>query len=290
MREKRSKGKQFKKTILAATMIIGASTMIFQGLTQAAAAAEYNKTDTIPTSYVNVDASSSKELPEGYEKANYSIKWIKPYYENIENKTPSEKDLTKEEAAELAAQYLWQAYGVNLEGQTIEMHWRDDGLPMWDAQVKMEGQDYHDGYRVDGYSVRIDSVTGDLLHVYMNRTLEEKVNADSIDKDESKYEPTAKELAEKYDVVHGDIEAINCVGQAYDSIEGDVLISFKIQGKNGEVAFITFSQYDGVLEQIEYNDHYKFNLLMSEKSREEMKAESEARSAQRAAAAANGSN
>ncbi len=38
MRTNRSQGKHVKKSVLAAAMIIGASTMMFQGFTQVAAA------------------------------------------------------------------------------------------------------------------------------------------------------------------------------------------------------------------------------------------------------------
>lgn len=247
--------------------------------TQTVAAAEYNKTNTVPTSYVNADVLFKTELPEGYERANYTVKLNGlPYYEN---KTPTEKDMTKEAAAELVAQYLWQVYEANLEGQTIILgyHIPTDNTPrpMWTAEVEMEGRDYRDGYRVDGYGAWIDSVTGDLLHIYMNRTLEEKVKVGSMtspDEDPSKYEPAAEKLAEKYNVVHGDIESINYTGQGFriptnpPGIYGDPTISFEIHGKNGEVAHMSFSRYDEVLEDITYNGQYKYTLLRVEEQRQ----------------------
>jgi len=202
MKENRSEEKHLKKTFLAAAMIIGASTMVFQGFTQVAAAAEYNKTNTIPTSYASyTDVSSKTALPEGYKKANYTVGSIDlPYYAN---KTPKKKDLTKEAAAELAAQYLWQMYGADMEGQTIEMGYDmaadNTPRPRWTADVKMKGLDYNEGYRVDSYEVVMDSVTGELFNIGMGRTLEAKVKAaPDASLDESKYEAVAKKLAEKY--------------------------------------------------------------------------------------------
>ncbi len=298
MKENRSEGKHFKKTIIAAAMIIGASTMIFQGFTQVVAAAEYNKMNTIPTSYANsADVSSKTALPEGYKKANYTVGDSDlPYYEN---KTPSEKDLTKEAAAELVAQHLWQVYGADLEGQTIKMGYDtatdNTPRPMWIADVEMKNQDYHDGYRAEGYSVWLDSVTGDLLSIGMNRTLKEKVKAGpDASLDESKYEAVAKKLAEKYNIVHGDIESMNCTGQGASfstnviGTYGDPDISFEIHGKNGEVALLSISRYDEVLKGIMYNGQYKYDLLRIKKLEEEMEKETQAKAkADQKAATAN---
>lgn len=297
---KRLEEKLFKRTVLAAVTIIGTGTILFQGLTQAVVAAEYNKTNTIPTSYVNVDVSFQTELPEGYKKANYAVKLNDLQY--YENNTPTEKDMTKEDAAELAAQYLWQVYGANLEGQTIVMGYTNttsDNIPrpMWVAEVEIKSQDYHDGYRVDGYGAWIDSVTGELLHIYINRTLEEKIEVGSIttpDEDPGKYESTAKKLAEKYNVVHGEIESIKYVGQGCTTtnppdIYGDPNISFEIHGKNGEIAHMSFSRYDEVLLGITYNGQYKYTLLRAEDHRQKAQ-EARDRSAQRAADAASGNN
>lgn len=296
MKENRSEEKHIKKTILAAAMIIGASTMMFQGFTQVAAAAEYNKTNTIPTSYVSsTDVSSKTALPEGYKKANYTVGSIDlPYYEN---KTPSEKDLTKEAAAELTAQYLWQVYGADMEGQTIEMGYDtatdNTPRPMWTADVKMKGQDHQDGYRVDGYSVWLDSVTGDLLNIGMNRTLETQVKAGpDASLDESKYEAAAKKLADKYNIVHSDIESMNCTGQGASfstnaiGAYGDPEISFEIHGKNGEVALMSISRYDEVLKGIMYNGQYKYDLLRIEEMEKE--AQTKAKADQKAATPTSG--
>lgn len=271
MKENRSEGKYLKNTILAAAVIIGASTMMFQGFTQAVAASVYNQTNTIPTSYVNrTDVSSKTVLPEGYKKANYTVQMSDlPYYAE---KVPTEKDMTKEAAAELTAQYLWQVYGADMEDQVIEMGYNtateNTPRPMWTADIAMKGEGYHDGYRVDRYSVWLDSVTGDLLSLGMGRSLEAKVNpGPDASLDKSKYEAAAKKLAEKYNIVHSDIESMNCTGQGASfptnviGAYGDPEISFEIHGKNGEVALMSISRYDEVLKGIMYNGQYKYDLL-----------------------------
>lgn len=277
------KEKGFKKEILYAAVIIGATTLAFQGLTQAAAAAEYKKTNVIPTKYAdytNVTSKASQEnLPEGYKKANYAVGTINlPYYKN---KKPTEKDMTKEDAAELAAQYLYQIYGVNLEGQTLETGYgpATDTIsrPTWTVDIKMKNQDYHDGYRVDDYEVIIDSVTGELFNIGMDRTLKAKVNAvPDASIDESKFEAAAKKLAEKYNIVHSRIKSINCTGQGAsfpsNVIEayGDPDISFEVHGENDEIALITISRYDKVLMGISYNAEYKASLENDQKHEKEL--------------------
>ena len=285
MKENGLDRKHFKKTILPAALIIGAITMIFQGFTMAATAAEYNKTNTIPTSYVNTtDGLSKTSLPEGYKKTNYMVKLNDlPYYKK---NTPMKKDMTKEAAAELAAQYLWQVYGANMKGQTIEMGYNtatdNTPRPTWTADVEVMGQNYQHGYRVDGYSVWLDSVTGDLLSIGLDRTLEAKVKAGpDVALDKSKYEAVAKNLAEKYNIVHSDIESINCTGQGADfstntiGTYGDPDVSFEIHGKNGEVALMTISRYDEVLKGIMYNGQYKYDLLRFEKMEKESQAKAQ---------------
>lgn len=269
MKTSKRNGNALKKTMLAAALIIGTSTMVFQGMTQAAAATVCNKTDSIPTRYANnLNLAAQLTVPEGYTKANYTVDSIDlPYYAN---KVPTKKDLTKKEAAELAAQYLWQIYGVNLEGQTIEMGYdtvtENTPRPTWTADVNMKNQTFHNGYRADGYEVEIDSVTGEMLGIDMNRTLQAKVKAGpDYSIDESKYEAAAKKIAEKYNIVHSDIQSMSCTGQGASfssnavGTYGDPDISFEVQGKNGEVALMTISRYDQVLAGIMFNGQYQYD-------------------------------
>lgn len=290
MKTNKQEGKNLKKTVMTATLIIGASTMMFQGLTQIAVAAVYDKKDTIPTSYV----ASAKDMfqmtaPEDYTKANYKVGTTNLEY--YKNNVPTEKDLTKEEAAELAAQYIWQVYGADLEGQTIEMGYDTNTdvnpHPKWNADVFVKGQDYHDGYSVKLYEVIIDSVTGELFSIGMERTLEARINAgpeSSIDESESgEFAVMAKELAKKYDIVHGDIESINCTGQgaSFPTNEigtyGDPTISYEIHGTNGEVAFISLSRYDKMLLHITFNGQAKYDLLWIKELDKKFQKESESR-------------
>lgn len=262
MKKNKLEERHLKKTVIAAALILGASTLISQGFIQVASASEYNKTEIIPTNYADsTNVTTQTTVPDGYTKANYTVGSIDLEY--YKDKVPTQKDLTKEEAAELSAQYLWQIYGANLEGQTIEMGYDTASdtrpRPEWTADVFMKNQDYHDGYRIKLYEVVIDSVTGEISGINMDRELKEKVEAgpdSSIDEDE--FKAVAKQYAQKYNIVHSDIESIICTGQgaSFPTNEigtyGDPDISFEFHGTNGEVAGITISRYDKILKGISF--------------------------------------
>lgn len=252
-------GKYVKKSVLAAAMIIGTSTMMFQGFTQVAAAAEYNKTNTIPTSYVSyMDQSSNtskSSLPEGYKKVNYTVKDIDLAY--YKNQTPTSKDMVKKDAAEIGAQVLWSVYGLNLEGQVIEMGYQPatDSIPRssWYADVLINGE--------RSYYFQVDSVTGELFGVGHSRMLDKNVSVAydaALAKNPQEYVTLAKETAEKLNVVHGAVVAAEYNGQGYAN--NDPTISFNIKGENGEVALMTLSRYDKALLGIGYSAEYKYTV------------------------------
>lgn len=270
MKTKKSESKYVKKSVLAAAMIIGASTMTFQGLTHIAAAAEYNKTNTVKTSYVSyMDKSSGvakNSLPEGYKKANYTVKDINLEY--YRKQTPTSKDMGKKDAAEIGAQALWSVYGLNLEGQVIEMGYQpaNDRIPRssWYADVLINGK--------LSYCFEIDSVTGELFSMCYGRTLNKNVSVAydaALANNPKEYEKLAKETAEKLNVVHGTVAAAEYNGQGYS--EDDPSISFNIKGENGEVALMTFSRYDKALLGVSYNAQYKYTLKEIQKLEQEDK-------------------
>ncbi len=250
------KRKGVGKTILAATAVIGASTFLSMGILQAATATEFKKTDTIPTVYANYEEDSSQavqsSVPNGYKKADYTIGDIELEY--YRSQTPTSKDMRVEEAAEIGAQALWEVFDVNLEGQVVEMGYQQatDGLPRsaWDAEVLMNGE--------LSFHFSVDSVTGELFSIdRASRTLDADVSVafdPALDKNPQEFVVLAKEMAEKYHVVDGTVNA-EYNGQGY--AENDPTISIDITGENGEIALMTFSRYDKELLGISYSASYK---------------------------------
>jgi len=264
MKVKGSEKKGFKQAVLAAAVITGASTLLFQGVILAATAAEFKKTDTIPTSYANYTAGSStvaqNSLPAGYKKAKYTIGAIDLEY--FRNQKPTSKDMTKEAAAEIGAQALWKVFGLSLEGQVIEMGYQQptESLPRssWYADVVIDGK--------RSYCFSVDSVTGELFDIARERTLDKKVSVafdPVLDKNPQEYLALAKQLVEKYNVVHGPVKSVAYNGQGYSN--NDPMISLDITGENGEIALMTFSRYDKALLGIGYNGSYKPTLEFHEK-------------------------
>jgi len=261
--------KHLKKSVLAAALLIGASTMLFQGLTQAATTAEYNKTNTVSTSY-NYKNQSSKavqiNLPKDCKKATYTVTNIDLEY--YKNQTPTKKDMTKEDAAEIGAQALRSIYGLNLNGQVIEMGYlqANDSIPRsrWYADVLINGKRC--------YSFEVDSVTGDLFSVCHSRTLDKNVSVAfdaALAKNPQEYTALAKKTAEKLNVVHGAVASAEYNGQGYAN--NDPTITINIKGKNGEVACIQFSRHDKALLAVSYNTEYQYTLKTLKKIEQETK-------------------
>lgn len=253
--------KSVKKTILTVTAVIGTSTLLFMGILQAIIAAEYKKTNTIPTNYVGYIRDSMKtvqnSMPQGYKKANYTVGAIEAEY--YRNQTPTSKDMNKEDAAEIGAQVLWGAFDASLEGQVIEMGYQQatDSLPRstWYAKVMIDGK--------SSYYFSVDSVTGELFSLGRGdgAPIDENVPAEydeALDKNPQEFVSLAKELAEKYNVINGEVKSVKYNGQGYSNNEPTIFID--ITGENGVIALLTFSRYGKELISIVYSGSYKPSL------------------------------
>ncbi|MEI3607528.1 hypothetical protein SPD48_17750 [Pseudogracilibacillus sp. SE30717A] len=256
--------KGFKKMIITTTVLIGASTLLSLGISQVITAAELKNTNIVPTNYANYTLDSNQtegvSLPKGYKHANYSVGDIDLEY--YRNQTPTSKDMSKEEAAEIGAQVLWDIFDVNLEKQVIEMGYEraSDSLPRstWYGEAIINGK--------LSYYFSVDSVTGEVFSIGRgDRTLDEDVSVEfdaELDKNPQEFVTVVKELAEKYNVVHGSVKLVDYNGQGYSN--NDPTISFDITGENGEIALMTLSRYDKELLGISYSASYKPFLEYSE--------------------------
>lgn len=272
MKANESERKSLKRTMLAGALVIGASTFVFQGFIGAATATELQKTNTVPTSYANHAFASSQaaknSLSDGYQKANYTVRDIALEY--FQNQTPTSADMPKEDAAEIGAQALWAVFGLNLEGQVIEMGYQPatENLPRanWYADVLIDGK--------RSYSFSVDSVTGELLTIGHDRKLDAEVSVafdPVLDQNPQEYVDLAKKLAEKYHVVYSAVTSVEYNGQGYSN--NDPTISLDIKGENGEIALMTFSRYDKALLGFSNNTEYKAALEASERFHNQVQEE-----------------
>ena len=265
MKANRSEGNGLKKTILTAVAAIGTSAILFQGVTLAVTEAEFKKTTTIPTSYANYTADSlqaaSNSLPEGYTKANYTVGAIDDEW--YRNQMPTSKDITKEDAAEIGAQALWEIFDLNLEGQVIEMGYQQPSesysRSIWTAEVLINDE--------KSYHFSVDSVTGELFIIGQFITLDGKVHPAvdaALEKKPQEYVALAKKLAEKYNVVHSTVKSVEYTGQGYIT-DGNgsfaPTINVDITGENGEVALMEFSRDDKALVRIVFNVEFNEKFM-----------------------------
>ncbi|WP_232697530.1 hypothetical protein [Brevibacillus daliensis] len=252
MKANRLERKGFKKTILAAVVVIGASTLLFQGFIHAVTASEFKKTETIPTSYANYTTTSSQatqnSLPGGYKKANYTVK-------AIGSQKLTSKDMTKEDAAEIGAQALWEIFGQSMEGQVIEMGYQKpiDALPRskWYADVHINDK--------LSYYFTVDSVTGEIFCINRKRWFDEKAPDfdEALNKNPQEYVAVAKKLAEKYNVVHSPVKSVEYQAQG-NGPNNDPNMGIQIMGENGEIANMYLSRKDKALIEITYNSEMKY--------------------------------
>lgn len=256
--------KSFKNAVLSAAIVIGVSTLAFQGITHVTAEAEYNKKKMVPTSYTNVENQYSVTLQnldlKGYKRANYTVETMD--LEFYKKQTPTNSDITKEEAAEIGAQALWSIFGVNLEGQVIEMGYTpaNENYPrsIWTGYINLNNEHI--------YGFTLDSLTGELFSVGKERTLKENVSVDfniALDQNPEEFKEHAKKIAEELNVVQGPVSSVEYHGQGYSN--NDPTIQLEVKGENGMFAFMSFSRYDKALLTISFDTDYRYTLEQIEK-------------------------
>ena len=241
-----------KQTILAATAIIGASTLLFQGFVQVVTASDFNKTNTIPTSYANYAAASSQttqnSLPVGYKKANYTVK-------AMNNQKPTSKDITKEAAAEIGAKALWEMFGQSLEGKVIQISYQKPSeiLPRakWYAEVKINEK--------LNYFFYIDAVTGEFFSINRERWFDEKIADydEELAKNPQDYVTVAKKYADQFQVVHSPVKSVEYQAQSNGG-NNDPIMQVQITGENGEIADMYIARKDKELLGVTYHTENKY--------------------------------
>lgn len=276
MKTSNMKRKSFVKTVLAAAVMIGSTTGLFQGLTQVAAANEIGKKDIIPTSYAAVSyptvgtmQSAQENAPEGYKKANYTlVDNDLPYYRD---KKPTASDISREAAAETGAQALWTVFNIELEGKVLEMAYNpatEDNRATWEGCWWIDGK----GKSTQNYFFSVDAITGELHTIQYSRTLKENVSVGfdaALAQNPQEYEVLAKSAAEQFGAVHGLVKSAEYANQG--SASNDPTIDIRVTGENGELAQISFSRYDKALLSIAFDSWCKEAAATAQKIEEEMK-------------------
>ena len=258
---RKNKGKTGLAICGAFALVIGCTAM-FSGLAEAAAAVDMKGAEMIPTAYTLPAAPETSTVPEGYQKAAYTV--VEDPLDYYKDKKPSEKDLSQEKAAEMGAQLLWKMFGVKLDGATIYMGY-DPGTATcpresWSGDVRF-GKSRTPGDT--SYTFLIDAVTGEAFIASFGRTLNVTVDLgldSGLEKNPSEYMKLAKAFAEKKNLVNGEVKECIYNSQGYGSNDPEITIN--VIGVNGQKAMITFSRYDQAVKGIGFNASMEIQEMM----------------------------
>lgn len=240
------KQKNILKLTAATLAIIGAGTIIFNSAAEVTLAANEGKVEKVPTSY-QVSDSLETALPqseikgESGGKANYSVSM-----DSLNTGTPTNVDLTMEEAAEAGTGYLRDIFGLDLEGAYVYMSYcpGTETFPraFWSGDVLFQKEQTPESTR---WTYMVDAVTGELFNIGYDRQLDVSVPLGldaALEKDYSIYAELAKKKTEECKLIDSPVDRVeyNCQGYAGN----DPTIAVDVIGKNGEIVNMSFSRYD----------------------------------------------
>lgn len=240
------KQKNILKLAAATFAIISAGTILFNSAAEVTLAANDGKVEKVPTSY-QVGDRPETVLPksdikgESSEKANYSVSM-----DSLNAGTPTDVDLTMEEAAEAGVGYLRNIFGLDLEGAYVYMSYCPGTVTFprafWSGDVLFQKEQTPESTR---WSYMIDAVTGELFNIGYGRQLDVSVPLGldaALEKDYSIYAELAKKKTEECKLIDSPVDRVeyNCQGYAGN----DPTIAVDVIGKNGEIVNMSFSRYD----------------------------------------------
>ncbi|MDE6404500.1 MAG: hypothetical protein K2M20_02465 [Lachnospiraceae bacterium] len=244
--------KSILKLTAATFAMIGAGMILFQSAAEVTLAANSGKVEAIPTSYQvpagnQVSDSPETALPksetkkESGGKVNYSVSM-----DSLNTGTPTDTDLTMEEAAETGAEYLRTAFGLDLEGAYVYMSYSPGTQTFprafWAGDVLFQKEQIPEATR---WTYQIDAVTGELFAICHGRQLDVSVPLGydkALEKDYHIYAELAKKKTEECKLIDGAVDRVEYNCQGYSN--NDPTISLDVIGGKGEIVNMTFSRYD----------------------------------------------
>lgn len=242
------KQKNIFKLTAATFAIIGAGTLLFHSAAEMTLAANNGRVEEVPTSY-QVSDSLETALPksetkeEDGVKVNYSVSM-----DSLNTGTPTDTDLTMEEAAEAGNQYLKNIYGLDLEGAYVYMSYCSgtETFPraFWAGDVLFQKERNPESTR---WTYLLDAVTGELFDICYGRQLDVSVPLGydaALEKDYHQYAELAQKKVEECKLMNSPVDKVvyNCQGYSGN----DPTITVDVIGEDGTMVNMSFSRYDQV--------------------------------------------
>ena len=166
--------------------------------------------------------------------------------DSLNTGTPTDTDLTMEEAARAGAQYLKDIFGLDLEGAYVYMSYYPgtETFPraFWSGDVLFQKEQTPESTR---WTYMIDAVTGELFNIDHSRQLETNVPLgydSALEKNYHPYAELAKKKVEECKLIDGQIDRVEYNCQGYGG--NDPTITVDVIGVNGEIVNMSFSRYD----------------------------------------------
>ena len=250
MKNFNTKRKNILKLTAATFAIIGVGTILFHSAAEVVLAANNGKGEKVPTTY-QVSGSSETTLPKvtengqdkesGSVKVNYTLSM-----DSMNTGTPTDTDLTMEEAAEAGAQYLRDIFVLDLEGAYVYMSYNPGTVTFprafWAGDVLFQKERTPESTR---WTYMIDAVTGELFNISYGRQLDVSAPLGydaALEDDCGIYAQSARNKTEECKLIDGSIDRIEYNCQGYSG--NDPTISVDVIGGNGEIINMSFSRYD----------------------------------------------
>lgn len=245
--KKENSNRSYLKVAAAALLVSSIGAGVFGVAASAGAEKQLDSVEKIPTSYQVPAVFSGPEVPTAAEVEETGTALQYQVAESSLNTgTPTETDLSMEEAAALGMKYLEDIMGFDKEGANVYMSY-DSGTvtfprAFWDGDVRFGEEVKTDD---DTWHFFIDAVTGELFMLSCSETLDVDVQLgydSSLENNYGVYAEAAKEIAERCDLVGGPVADVKYGSQGYGSNNPD--ITMEVYGENGQIANLTFSRYN----------------------------------------------
>ena len=240
------KQKNILKLTAATFAVIGAGTILFNAAAETVMAANAGKAEAVATSYPvpgnpKTMPTDSAATEESSKKANYHVSM-----DRLNTGTPTDVDLTMEEAAESGAAHLKNVFGLDLENAFVYMIYNPgtETFPraFWSGDVLFEEAQTPESTR---WTFMVDAVTGELFNIGYSRHLDANPSLDfdaALEKNYGIYAELAKKKVEECGLIDGPIDSVEYNCQGYAGNDPDITVS--VIGINGEIVNVCFSRYD----------------------------------------------